>query len=130
MNPVDSSTYIEALDSGRPAWERAFAYSLDDLRVFHLTRRLAALEIDRADYCSIFHSDSVSDFRPEFEALEEEGLVSLSGRLIEPTPTGMFYADSIAALLAWNTIRKKRSGGEWAHTMDDHFVNDNRGGHM
>ncbi len=127
MNPAGAGEYIAAVDRGQPAWDRAFAYGPRDLRIFHLTRRLAALRIDRLAYRTSFGSDPVNDFPREFEALEEESLVHVTGRTIEPTDLGMFYADSIAALLASRRFR--------AYEYDQPFdaivgENDNRYSHM
>ena len=73
INPGRSVEYNLAVDRGRPAWDRAFGYGSRDLRVFHLTRRLAALKIGRLDYQRFFGSDPIDDFPREFEALEGEG---------------------------------------------------------
>ena len=123
--------------SGQPAWDRAFAYGPRDLRVFHLTRRLAALRIDRLAYRTSFGSDPVHDFPREFEALEEESLVHVTGRTIEPTDLGMFYADSIAALLAsgdsgrTSTIsRSTRSSGRMTTDTATCETGGGRGGAM
>jgi len=80
-----------------------------DLRIFHLTRRLAALRIDRDDYYPSFRSDPLDDFPSEFQALEEAHLLRVTTEAIEPTPLGMFYADSIAGLLAWKQVRNQAS---------------------
>jgi oxygen-independent coproporphyrinogen-3 oxidase len=100
MNPDRAADYVAAVDRGGPAWDRAFAYTPRDLRVLHLIRRLAALRISRPDYRTFFGSDPLDDFRREFEVLEREGLVVVTGEAIEPSRLGMFYADSIAGLLS------------------------------
>src|SRR5262249_9150186 len=82
-----------------------------DLRIFYLTRRLAALEINRSAYRSLFGADPLTGFRREFRALAGAGLVEVTPRSVTPTPRGMFYADSIAALLAWRRMRALRQEG-------------------
>ena len=76
INPEGANDYVSAVGRGRPAWDRAFVYGPEDLRVLHLTRRLAALHIERLDYQAFFGSDPVDDFPREFAVLEQEGLVS------------------------------------------------------
>jgi oxygen-independent coproporphyrinogen-3 oxidase len=131
MNPDGAADYVAAVRQGRPAWDRRFVYTPRDLRVFYLIRRLAALRISRSDYRVTFGSDPLDDFRPEFEAIEREELVTVTDLAIEPTPLGMFYADSIAALLAWKQhARRNRDprteSGERGRTRG----NDNGSGHM
>ena len=110
INPEGASEYVSAVDQGRPTWDRAFEYSPLDLRVLHLTRRLAALRVERLDYQAFFGSDPVDDFPREFAVLEREGLVHVTDESIEPTAPGMFYADSIAALLSWKLLQAHRNG--------------------
>jgi coproporphyrinogen III oxidase-like Fe-S oxidoreductase len=131
INPDSAGAYVAGVDRGGPAWDRQFVYSPRDLRIFHLTRRLAALRIDRDDYQVYFRSDPIIDFPREFEALEHEGLVRVTDAAIEPTPLGMFYADSIAGLLAWNQIRSQRgSRAGIGLPQDDVRRNENAYGHM
>ncbi len=126
INPDRASDYISAVGRGRPAWDRAFEYGPQDLRVLHLTRRLAALRIDRRDYRAFFGSDPVRDFPREVEALEQEGLVDVTGIAVEPTAHGMFYADSIAGLLSWKLLDWRQNG----RIVDSVRGNDNGHGHM
>jgi oxygen-independent coproporphyrinogen-3 oxidase len=115
LNPDGASAYVNAIQRGGPAWDRAFAYSPRDLRILHLTRRLAALRIERQDYHDAYGTDPLDDFPREFAALRRGGLIEVDDETIRPTAPGIFYADSIAGLLAW-----RRSGLE----------NDNARGHM
>ena len=126
INPDGASEYVTAVGRGRPTWDRAFVYRDQDLRVLHLTRRLAALRIERLDYQAFFGSDPVDDFPREFEVLEQEGLVHVTDESIEPTGSGMFYADSIVALLSWKLLQAHRNGQK----VDIVRGNDNGYGHM
>jgi oxygen-independent coproporphyrinogen-3 oxidase len=110
LNPDAADRYTAGVRSGQPAWDRYFVYDPRDLRIFYLTRRLAALEIDRDRYSRLFGVDPVTDFTSEFGALGDEHLLELTPTTIRPTPRGMFYADSIAALLAWRRIEARRQG--------------------
>ncbi len=129
LNPDAASEYVAAVDRGGRTWDRAFSYELDDLRVFYLTRRLAALHIDRLDYVFYLGSDPLDDFPREFALFEEQGLVRVTPESIEPTPFGMFYSDSMAGLLASSAQRKRSSGADLAEFSLERR-NDNRYGHM
>jgi hypothetical protein len=76
-------------------------YKPRDLRSFYLIRHLAALRISRAGYRDLFGSDPLDDFRREFDAVAREELITVTDEAIEPSDLGMFYADSIAAVLVW-----------------------------
>ncbi|MDX2038327.1 MAG: radical SAM protein [Isosphaeraceae bacterium] len=108
VNPETASEYVARVDRGGPAWDRAFEYDSHDLRVLHLTRRLAALRIERGAYRDFFGTGPLDDFRPEFYAIEQEGLMTVNDETIEPTPRGIFYADSIAGLLARSSRVQRR----------------------
>ena len=112
-------------------WERYFRYGRRDLRVFYLTRRLAALEISRDNYHKLFDIDPMEDFQQEFLALEEEGLIAATPAAIRPTPRGIFYADSIAALFALRQSRQLRSLLPMHNDEDaTQRLNSNGHGHM
>ena len=126
INPERASDYIAASGRDRPSWDRAFEYGRHDLRVLHLTRQLAALRIERVDYEAFFGRDPMKDFAREIEALQLEGLVHVTDDSIEPTVRGMFYADSIVALLSWKLLQAHRNGQQ----VDSFRGNDNGPGHM
>jgi oxygen-independent coproporphyrinogen-3 oxidase len=119
LNPEGAANYMAAVRRGVPAWDRWFDYDQGDLSVFYLTRRLAALEIDRRDYSHVFGRAPESDVGTELDALLEAELLEATPEAYRPTPRGMFYADSIAALLAWRQVEVRRNG-----------LNDNGHGHM
>lgn len=108
VNPDGSADYQGMVAARAPVGDRWFSYGSRDLRVFYLTRRLAALAIDREAYRRLFAIDPVDDFPSEFAALVAENLLEINPSSIRPTPRGMFYADSIAALLAWRPLRTHR----------------------
>jgi oxygen-independent coproporphyrinogen-3 oxidase len=132
INPDGASAYVGAVDLGGPTSDRAFHYSPTDLRTFYLTRRLAALRIDRRGYRALFGTDPIDDFPREFEALTRERLVRVSGGAIEPTESGMFYADSIAGLLARRRLHdaRNRRAPDAPAVLDEVEANDNSHGHM
>jgi oxygen-independent coproporphyrinogen-3 oxidase len=132
INPDGAGAYVQAVERRGPVWDRQFRYSPWDLRIFYLTRRLAALRIDRMEYFREFESDPLEDFPSEFRALEEAGLICVSSEAVEPTPVGMFYADSIAGLLAWQRVRYQpaRNAGIEMTRAESVQVNDNAPGYM
>lgn len=131
LNPTTAEGYLTAVASRVTPWDRYFRYKPRDLRVFYLTRRLAALEISRDDYQQLFGIDPLIDFGKEFLALENEGLIEATASAMRPTPRGMFYADSIAALLAWRQVRHSRSTIQARGKEDTtDAVNSNGHGHM
>jgi oxygen-independent coproporphyrinogen-3 oxidase len=132
INPDGASAYVGAVDLAGPTWDRAFHYAPVDLRIFYLTRRLAALRIDRHVYRALFETDPIDDFPSELEALTCERLVRVSGRAIEPTEFGMFYADAIATLLTRRRLHEPR-GRHSPHAppgFEPDKTNDNSYGHM
>ena len=110
-----------------------FTYSPRDLRIFHLTRRLAARDGSIASITSCRSGVTRSTIsRGEFQALEDALVLRVTSETIEPTPLGMFYADSIAGLLAWKQIRNQpaRRAGVEITREDDVRANENAHGHM
>jgi coproporphyrinogen III oxidase-like Fe-S oxidoreductase len=132
INPDGASAYLAAVELGGPTWDRAFHYAPADLRIFYLTRRLAALRIDRRGYRAFFETDPIDDFPRELEVLTRERLVRVSGGAIKPTESGMFYADSIAGLLTRRRLHDapNRRSPDAHGVLDSVETNDNSHGHM
>lgn len=108
MNPTSAEAYTAAVKGGTRVWDRCFGYKAHDQKVFWLTRRLAALDIDRFRYRGLFGQDALDDFPTRLDVLRAEKLIDVTPDAIRPTPRGMFYSDSIAALLAAEAIRANR----------------------
>lgn len=119
LNPDSSREYVRAVQAG-PAWDRYFDYGRPDLAVFYLTRCLAALSIDKDAYRHLLGHDIQARFGNEIEALQDAHLIEVHAGKLIPTPYGMFYADSIAALFARRQI----------HVRRNQHANDNGTGHM
>jgi coproporphyrinogen III oxidase-like Fe-S oxidoreductase len=107
LNPEGSAEYTEAVTRGQAA-TRFFGLGPLDMRILFLTRKLASLRVDRALYRSLFKRDLCLDFPAELEALLARGLVQLTESHLSLTPEGMFYADSVAGLLAWSQVERIR----------------------
>lgn len=129
LNPVAAADYRSMVDRGTWRPERVFRYEADDLRVFHVTRRIAALVIDCRQYRRLFGTDVTADFAAEIGAARSEGLLEMAVDAFRLTPRGMFFADSVAA-----TFARRRLPYSAARSADsnpsDEFVNDNGRGHM
>lgn len=131
INPDASAAYVDAVNQGGPVHDRAFVYDARDLRVLHLTRHLAALRISRRGYRARFFGDPLEDFPAEFAALDHEGLLTVTAGEIRPSDRGRFFADSIAALLAWRQIRHRvRRPSPVPAPVNPARENDNTYGHM
>jgi len=106
MNPESSAEYLQSVRSHRPTWNRYFQYQRHDLELLHFTRRLAALQIDKALFSRNFGLSAWDRYSDRLALLVAEGLLEDRQRAYLLTPRGMFYSDSIAALLAesrWQT---------------------------
>lgn len=111
MNAPVSTDYLDSIrEQGSPR-VKCFVYGEPDLKVLHLTRTLPRLSLARSVYQGVFGSDLVGDFQPQFEALEQSGLVNINSDAVDLTAKGMFYADSVAGLLASDRVSQLRLGG-------------------
>jgi oxygen-independent coproporphyrinogen-3 oxidase len=95
-----------------------FAYDEEDVRLLYLTRTLARLRVDRATYRAAFGADVTKHFGEALDAVREAGLATLDAEALRLTPRGMFYADSVAGLLAWPRVEALRASGAGEHTRD------------
>ena len=59
----------------------------------------------------MFETDPLDDFSEAFDALLGEGLVEVEPEAIRLTERGMFFADSVAGLLAWRRSQVLRLDG-------------------
>ena len=100
MNPESSAEYQQAVHLQGTTWNRYFQYQRQDLELLHFTRRLAALRIDKAPFAETFGPSAWKRYSERFDLLVEEGLLVESQHAYSLTPRGMFFSDSIAALLA------------------------------
>ena len=101
INAPTADRYATALEESERAYALKFEYQPYDTRLLHLSRSLSALAIQREDYRGLFESDPLDDFSEAFDALESAGLVEVDPEVLRLTERGMFFADSVAGLLAW-----------------------------
>ncbi len=126
MNPESSAEYLQAVHQGGSVWNRYYEFDDGSLKLLHATRQLAALGIDRQRYRKVFNSDVCDDLAEEIEVLAEEKLLEISSEALSPTPRGMFYSDSIAAVLGHRQLGRGRNRLK----VDSKGSNDNSFGHM
>lgn len=108
VNPETAEEYVDAVEGPVRVAERHFAYSHFDVKVLFITRGIARLSVDRRIYARLLDADPLEDFESEFRTLEDAGLVTISDVSIDVTPAGMFYADTIAGLIAQSQVRYYR----------------------
>lgn len=126
MNPESAVEYLQAVHRGETVWNRYYEFSSSDLKLLHATRQLSALQIDRQRYQDALGSDVVNDYAQELEALQRERLLDVTDAAVSLSTRGMFYADSVAAVLAHRQLGRGRD----KQASQRFHANDNSGGHM
>lgn len=126
MNPESAVEYLQAVQRSGTVWNRYYEFSSSDLKLLHATRQLSALRIDRRRYQDALGSDVCHDYTQEMEVLQREGLLDVTDAAVSLTTRGMFYADSVAAVLAHRQLGR----GMYKHSFERVHANDNSGGHM
>lgn len=109
VNLSDAAAYRAAVAAHGAADARDFVYAFEDRELLHLTRTLPRLAVDRTIYRSEFGADLTQSFATELRALEQAELVRLDPDALRLTERGMFYADSVAGLLAQRRVTRLRS---------------------
>ncbi|MCA9706417.1 MAG: hypothetical protein KDK70_11255, partial [Myxococcales bacterium] len=110
-NAERAEDYLSRVDRHGHAVARVFAYDELDQRLLVVTRALPLMEIQGRSYRTRFGTSPWEDFREPLEVLQEAGLLTrTAGEGVALTPRGMFYADSVAGLLAWPRTRLRGRG--------------------
>ncbi len=109
MNPESSAQYLQAVHSPGPTWNRYFRYERTDVELLHFTRRLASLRIDKPAISQLHGPSAGNRYSDRFDLLVAEGLLEVSQQGYSLTPRGMFFSDSIAALLAESRWQRNRA---------------------
>lgn len=109
VSHTDAAAYREAIAAHGAADHRDFVYTQQDMQLLHVTRSLPRLVVDRAGYRADVGSELADDFAPQLAALAEADLVRLDPDAVRLTERGMFYADSVAGLLAHERVTRLRS---------------------
>jgi coproporphyrinogen III oxidase-like Fe-S oxidoreductase len=103
MKWINRTTSEAYLAEPQPA-ATIFQYLAEDLRLLHLTRGLSRLAIDRAAFQAFFAEDPVAWLGSRAEILRAADLIEVQPHQIALTPRGMFYADSVAGLIAHTRV--------------------------
>ncbi len=106
VNHATSDEFLADHSAGPIA--RIYRYEPFEDALMQLTRGLALLRIPTDEGTLSTHLDA---FQPELSVLEEAGLLVAEEGALSLTERGMFFADSIAGLLAWRTVRHRRATG-------------------
>lgn len=88
-------TYLDAIESGRRPWHRAFPTSRDERLTRELILQLKTGHLDTSRLADKFGVDVVDRWRPAFDRLAGEGLLELDGTAIELTRAGLLRIDSL-----------------------------------
>ena len=108
INHATSEAYHASTKERRSPISRIYVYEPFEDALMQLTRGLALLEVPTSAGALATHRAA---FDPELQLLEEsELLVPVEGGL-RLTERGMFYADSVAGLLAWRTVQHRKAVG-------------------
>lgn len=105
-----------------------FPYEEEDLKLLFLTRSLPRLQVERAVYQGLFGADLAEDFGGALAALRAAGVVTVDEAALRLTPRGMFFADSVAGLLAWRRAAALRPAAWGRHTAN--LLRDEDDAHM
>jgi coproporphyrinogen III oxidase-like Fe-S oxidoreductase len=118
VGPLSISTFIDfdrrrAIKLFRAMDEREglfFAYDPVDLELLYLTRSLPRMVWSAGEYRQHFGAELEDDHGEAVRAIVDAGLVERCSEDLRVTPRGMFYADSIAGLLAERRVAELRAG--------------------
>jgi coproporphyrinogen III oxidase-like Fe-S oxidoreductase len=83
-----------------------FPYTAEDLKLLFLTRSLASTRVERDPYRRMFGTELRDDYAQALLAITAAGLAELDEHAFRLTPRGMFFADSVAGLLAEDRVHE------------------------
>jgi oxygen-independent coproporphyrinogen-3 oxidase len=136
IGPLSISTFIDfdqrrAVKLFRGMEDREglyFGYDPIDLELLYLTRSLARMRWRAARYHERFGAGIEQDHGEEVQAIVEAGLLERRGEDLQVTPRGMFFADSIAGLLAERRVAELRAGDGSRGVSTHQFIADHHMG--
>lgn len=106
---------VEQVDWPSQLW---FPYEEADLKLLFLTRGLARTRVSRERHRRLFGADFVDENGDALRAITEAKLASLEGDDLVLTPRGMFFADSVAGLLAEERVEALRPRAAGVHNRE------------
>jgi len=105
---INRSTAAAYLGAAGSRVDRVYLYEPYEEALMQLTRGLALLRVP-LDEGPLAARSGV--FEPELAVLQEAGLVGVEAQEVTLTERGMFYADSVAGLLAWRSVTHRGAVG-------------------
>jgi len=101
MNPSSLIEYIQRQWEYHIPWNQFFSYAKEDLQLYWITRQIKGTSILKREFNQLFNKDIDEEYSFAFEQLCHKGLLDDHTDRFSLTPTGFYYADSIAGLFAW-----------------------------
>ena len=108
LNQIHIDDYYRDLDQGRFPVMRGFHYTDVDLRLHLLFQELQGLSISLARYRALFARDVVAEHAAVWQALEDEGWVTIDTDAVRVQGDGVFYLPLIQNLLAHDRSEEMR----------------------
>lgn len=108
INHATSEAFHASTTQRRSPIERMYVYEPFEDALMQLTRGLALLEVP-TNVGTL--ATQLAVFAPELQLLEEAELIVTLEDGLRLTERGMFYADSVAGLLAWRTVQYRKAMG-------------------
>ncbi len=118
MNQSSSKSYRQSVCQGTSPIDSYFQYSDEDRKLLFITRSLPLMELCKGTYQSLFGSQLANDFASELDALLGQRLLREDELNYTLSEEGMYYADSIAGLLASSRVQQLRSPNSQASRLD------------
>ncbi len=107
INHAQAAQFLEKTRMGLPV-AKSYLYEPFEDALMQLTRGLVLLRVPTDEGALAKHLPA---FEPELAVLEQAGLLTRGESEIALTEKGMFYADSVAGLLAWRTVQHRGAVG-------------------
>lgn len=129
IGPLSISTFVELerrravkLYCGLDDGDLYFPYEPVDVELLYLTRSLPRMRWSAAEYRRVFASELESAHGEVIAAVVEAGLAERDDDGLGLTPRGMFFADSIAGLLAERRVEQLRADDRQVGLSTRHFI--------
>ncbi len=106
-------SYCAALAAGDSRVSHGFALDADEQRRRFVIQSLLYDGLDLRDFRGQFGADAYSLFRPQWQALEEEGCVTVGEDAIRLTARGVRHADVVGQLFFSERVRQLTEAYEY-----------------
>jgi oxygen-independent coproporphyrinogen-3 oxidase len=106
-------SYCAAMAAGDTRVSQGFALDVDEERRRFVIQSLLYDGLDRNDFRARFEADACSLFLPQWQALEEEGCVTVDDKAIRLTARGVRHADVVGQLFFSEHVRELMEAYEY-----------------